>query len=245
KELAEGFIVEMFLSGLKKNNAIFVAVAVPKDLNEAIAIARRVEAGDYYGQLTPEDHKSQQKLGGELSDLKKRIDEMALNYATLTDKIKNDKERSQNNYYQRYKKMFEKECHKCGKSPRVQKEQCSACKPPKAQKEQCSACKPPKAQKEQCSACKSPRAQKEWCSACKPAKAQKEQCSACKPPKAQKEQCSACKPPKAQKECCSACKPPKAQKNRALPISRQMRKKNGALPVSHKNVQKEKKGANP
>ncbi|CAG8840976.1 9880_t:CDS:2 [Gigaspora margarita] len=44
KGLAEGFIVEMFLTSLKKNNATFVAIAVPKDLNEAIAIARRVEA---------------------------------------------------------------------------------------------------------------------------------------------------------------------------------------------------------
>ncbi|CAG8591998.1 17383_t:CDS:2, partial [Gigaspora margarita] len=83
KGLAEGFIVGMFLSGLKKNNATFVAVAAPKNLNEAIAAARRVEAAS----------KSQQKLESELSDLKKRIDEMALNYAALTDKIKNIKEK--------------------------------------------------------------------------------------------------------------------------------------------------------
>ncbi|CAG8830346.1 41636_t:CDS:2 [Gigaspora margarita] len=62
KELAEGFIVEMFLSSLKKNNTTFVAIAVPKDLNEAIAIARRVKTGNYYGQHSLEAHKSQQKL---------------------------------------------------------------------------------------------------------------------------------------------------------------------------------------
>ncbi|CAG8852966.1 4884_t:CDS:2, partial [Gigaspora margarita] len=43
----------MFLNGLKDNNATFVAVAAPKNsknLSKAIAVARRVEASNYYGQ---------------------------------------------------------------------------------------------------------------------------------------------------------------------------------------------------
>ncbi|CAG8818184.1 1203_t:CDS:2, partial [Gigaspora rosea] len=66
KGLSDGFVVGMFLSSLKKNNTTFVAVAVPKDLNEAISVARRVEAGDYYRQHQLEARMSQQKLGNEL-----------------------------------------------------------------------------------------------------------------------------------------------------------------------------------
>ncbi|CAG8836818.1 5360_t:CDS:2, partial [Cetraspora pellucida] len=51
------------------------------NLNEAIAAARRVEAGDYYGQQS--EIKQPQKINGELNDLKRRIDEMAINYATI------------------------------------------------------------------------------------------------------------------------------------------------------------------
>ncbi|RIB21839.1 hypothetical protein C2G38_2175571 [Gigaspora rosea] len=94
KGLLDRFIVKMFLNGLKKNNATFVAIAASKDLNEAISAARRVEASNYYGQHQLKARKSQQKLGSELSDLRERIDDIALNYATLTDKFKNIKERT-------------------------------------------------------------------------------------------------------------------------------------------------------
>ncbi|CAG8764498.1 11725_t:CDS:2 [Gigaspora margarita] len=65
-----------------------------------------------------ERHKVQQKLESELSNLKKRIDMIALNYTTLTDRIKTIKEYPQNNY-QEYKKKFEVECHKYGKAGHI------------------------------------------------------------------------------------------------------------------------------
>ncbi|CAG8555843.1 25639_t:CDS:2, partial [Gigaspora rosea] len=45
---SDKFIVGMFLNGLKGNNATLVSVAAPKNLNEAIAAAKRVEAGENY-----------------------------------------------------------------------------------------------------------------------------------------------------------------------------------------------------
>ncbi|CAG8717954.1 189_t:CDS:2, partial [Gigaspora rosea] len=45
---SDGFIVGMFLNGLKVNNATLVSVAAPKNLNEAIAAAKRVEAEGNY-----------------------------------------------------------------------------------------------------------------------------------------------------------------------------------------------------
>lgn len=48
--LSDDYIVRMFLSRLKNNNAMFVAIAAPKDLKEAIAAARRVVSSDYYSQ---------------------------------------------------------------------------------------------------------------------------------------------------------------------------------------------------
>ncbi|CAG8711153.1 36150_t:CDS:2 [Gigaspora margarita] len=68
-------------------NAALVAFATSKSLSNAVAAARRVEAGNYYSQHNTEVAK-QIRVGSELSDLKKRIDEMALNYAALTGKIK-------------------------------------------------------------------------------------------------------------------------------------------------------------
>ncbi|CAG8671375.1 42005_t:CDS:2, partial [Gigaspora margarita] len=47
--LLDAYIVRMFLGGLKGINAALVAIATPKTLSKAIAIARRVEAGNYYG----------------------------------------------------------------------------------------------------------------------------------------------------------------------------------------------------
>ncbi|CAG8799163.1 28995_t:CDS:2, partial [Gigaspora margarita] len=82
----------MFLSRLKKNNATFVAITTPKSLSEAIIAARRVEAGI------------------ELNELKKRIDNMAINYVALKDKFKGiNKSYNRNNSYQRNKM----ECYNC------------------------------------------------------------------------------------------------------------------------------------
>ncbi|CAG8835152.1 11784_t:CDS:1, partial [Gigaspora margarita] len=85
--LPDAYIVRMFLGGLKDMNAALVAIVAPKSLSETVAAARRVEAGNYYGQHNAKVAK-QVRVGSELSDLKKRIDEMALNYAALTSKIK-------------------------------------------------------------------------------------------------------------------------------------------------------------
>ncbi|CAG8795066.1 34225_t:CDS:2, partial [Gigaspora margarita] len=85
--LPAAYVVKMFLGGLKGMNVALVTVATPKSLSDAVAAARRVEAGNYYGRHNAEMAK-QVRVGSELSDLKKRIDEMALNYTTLTSKIK-------------------------------------------------------------------------------------------------------------------------------------------------------------
>ncbi|CAG8850731.1 37948_t:CDS:2, partial [Gigaspora margarita] len=74
-------------TGLKDIYTALVTIVVPKSLSEAVAAARRVKVGNYYGQHNAEVAK-QIRIGSELSDFKKRIDEMALNYATLTGKIK-------------------------------------------------------------------------------------------------------------------------------------------------------------
>ncbi|CAG8848277.1 32914_t:CDS:2, partial [Gigaspora margarita] len=84
--LPDEYIVRMFLSGLKGMNAALVAVAAPKSLKEAVAAARRVEAGNYYGQYNSEMTK-QQKVKNELNEMKKKIDKMALNYAALAHKL--------------------------------------------------------------------------------------------------------------------------------------------------------------
>ncbi|CAG8763778.1 14432_t:CDS:2, partial [Gigaspora margarita] len=109
--LLDGFIVEMFLSGLKKNHATFVAVAAPKDLNEAIAVAKRVEADNYYRQNLTEPHEPQPKLEKELGDFKERIEVVALNYTTLMDIIKTIEGQSQKNYYQDSRRKIE--YHNC------------------------------------------------------------------------------------------------------------------------------------
>ncbi|CAG8536319.1 14525_t:CDS:2 [Gigaspora margarita] len=85
--LPDAYIVRMFLGGLKDMNTALVAVVAPKSLSEAVAAARRVEAGYYYGRHNAEVAK-QARVRSKLSDLKKRIDEMALNYAALIGKIK-------------------------------------------------------------------------------------------------------------------------------------------------------------
>ncbi|RIB30630.1 hypothetical protein C2G38_2152082 [Gigaspora rosea] len=124
-KIASGYLKEIAAEWYKENKEVIKywnvkgeneeeqkkTVAAPKNLTEAIATTRRVEVGNYYGQHNVEVVK-QVSLGSELSDLKKRIDEIALNYATLTGKIKNSKECPQNNYYHVPKK-FEFECHKC------------------------------------------------------------------------------------------------------------------------------------
>ncbi|CAG8845199.1 26281_t:CDS:1, partial [Gigaspora margarita] len=51
--------------GLKGINAALVTVVAPKSLNEAIAAARRVETGNYYGQHNAEVVK-QVRVGSEL-----------------------------------------------------------------------------------------------------------------------------------------------------------------------------------
>ncbi|CAG8532700.1 20071_t:CDS:2, partial [Gigaspora margarita] len=62
--LPDEYIVRMFLSSLKGMNTALVAVTVPKSLSEAIAAARKVEAGNYYRQYNSELEK-QSKLRNE------------------------------------------------------------------------------------------------------------------------------------------------------------------------------------
>ncbi|CAG8586139.1 1639_t:CDS:2, partial [Ambispora leptoticha] len=76
-------IVRMFFKGLKGRNATFVSVAAPKNLNEAIAAARRVEAGEYYSEPTVRSNSISHNVGNEWNEMKKRIEGLALNYATL------------------------------------------------------------------------------------------------------------------------------------------------------------------
>ncbi|CAG8815394.1 35594_t:CDS:2 [Gigaspora margarita] len=97
--LLNTYIVRMFLGGLKGMNAVLVTIVAPKRLSKAIATVRRVEHNAEVMKKV--------KIESELSDLKKRIDKIALNYATLMGKIKNIKEHSQNNYYYVHKKKFE------------------------------------------------------------------------------------------------------------------------------------------
>ncbi|CAG8793229.1 15751_t:CDS:2 [Gigaspora margarita] len=85
--LPDAYIVRMFLGGLKDMNAILVTIVAPKSLSEAVAAARRVEADNFYGQHNAEVAK-QVRVESKLSDLKKRIDKMALNYAALTAKLR-------------------------------------------------------------------------------------------------------------------------------------------------------------
>ncbi|CAG8537781.1 25260_t:CDS:2 [Gigaspora margarita] len=84
-------MVRMFLNRLKGNNTTFVAIATLKNLTEAIAAARRVEAGDYYGQRPSERGEIQQQVGTELNNIKKTIEGLALNYATLSVQLKDMK----------------------------------------------------------------------------------------------------------------------------------------------------------
>ncbi|CAG8838473.1 1580_t:CDS:1, partial [Gigaspora margarita] len=69
---------------LERQEATFVAVAIPKNLTEAIAAARKVEASGYYGQRLSEYEEVQQQVESKLKDLKKYIEDLALNYANLS-----------------------------------------------------------------------------------------------------------------------------------------------------------------
>ncbi|RIB30064.1 hypothetical protein C2G38_2153636 [Gigaspora rosea] len=104
--LPDAYIVRMFLDGLKGMNAALVAITAPKSLSDAVAAARRVEAGNYYSQHNLE----QLKVKNELSDMKRIIDEMALNYAVLAHKLEKSRNEGQS--------LFQKkgpQCYKCGK----------------------------------------------------------------------------------------------------------------------------------
>ncbi|CAG8793876.1 24733_t:CDS:2 [Gigaspora margarita] len=59
KSYFDAYVVRIFLGGLKGMNATLVAVAAPKSLNDIVAAARRVEAGNYYGQHNSEMAKQQ------------------------------------------------------------------------------------------------------------------------------------------------------------------------------------------
>ncbi|RIB27553.1 hypothetical protein C2G38_2160315 [Gigaspora rosea] len=72
KGLLDRFIVGMILSSLKRNNTTFVTVAAPKDLNEAITAARRVEACNYYRQYSTNRQKALQQLESELKTKRKK-----------------------------------------------------------------------------------------------------------------------------------------------------------------------------
>ncbi|CAG8704189.1 38192_t:CDS:2, partial [Gigaspora margarita] len=94
--LSDAYIVRIFLGGLKAMNAALVAIVVPKSLIEAIAAARRMKTGNYYSQHNAKVAK-QVRVESKLSDFKKRINEIALNYAILMGKIKIIKEHLQTN----------------------------------------------------------------------------------------------------------------------------------------------------
>ncbi|CAG8725350.1 13252_t:CDS:2, partial [Gigaspora rosea] len=86
--LSDDYIVRMFLSRLKNNNATFVAVAAPKNLKEAIAAARRVELGNYYSQHTSVNSLlPQPRVGTDFEEIKEKVNEISLNYAVLAKMI--------------------------------------------------------------------------------------------------------------------------------------------------------------
>ncbi|CAG8770280.1 25553_t:CDS:2 [Gigaspora margarita] len=83
----------MFLSGLKNNNTIFVAVATPKNLKEAIASARKVESDDYYSQHTSADSLlTQPRVGTDFEKIKKKIDKMEKKGGDTFDKFEYEDE---------------------------------------------------------------------------------------------------------------------------------------------------------
>ncbi|CAG8799298.1 855_t:CDS:2 [Gigaspora margarita] len=116
-KIASGYLKEMAADWYKENRNL----VAPKNLSEAIAAARRVEAGDYYGKHSPEVPKITQEVGNELSDLKQRIEGLALNYATLAVKMSNSRNnQSREEQLKRWppdKSSLEKrkmiECYKC------------------------------------------------------------------------------------------------------------------------------------
>ncbi|CAG8783667.1 4956_t:CDS:2 [Gigaspora margarita] len=84
--LPDEYIVRMFLSSLKGMSTALVVITIPKKLSKTVAMARRVKASNYYGQ-----HNSklvrQSKLKNKLGDIKKKINEMVLNYTALAYKL--------------------------------------------------------------------------------------------------------------------------------------------------------------
>ncbi|CAG8695456.1 36608_t:CDS:2 [Gigaspora margarita] len=71
------------LSELQRKAVTFVTIAKLKDLDEAIAKARKAEASEYYSRQTNEKS-HQKKVKEELGNLSQKIEQITLNYDALT-----------------------------------------------------------------------------------------------------------------------------------------------------------------
>ncbi|CAG8522044.1 26472_t:CDS:2 [Gigaspora margarita] len=90
---------------------------------DAIAVAKRIEAGSYYRQQPVEKINLQQQIGNELIDLKKTIQGLTVNYVALLAKMKDTRvHRPRDNSYTRrqfqnsytWERKKEREYNKCG-----------------------------------------------------------------------------------------------------------------------------------
>ncbi|CAG8634645.1 3519_t:CDS:10, partial [Cetraspora pellucida] len=112
--LPESYTCECSLGGLKGKTATFVAVTSPRDLNEAIVAARKVEAGDYYSTHTSETTQSTDKKDELIEALVKQVQQLSVNYVALNNKKEKDipePERRCDNYREPRREIV---CYGCG-----------------------------------------------------------------------------------------------------------------------------------
>src|SRR5205823_5701999 len=80
--LLASYVIKMFLSGLHSKIATYLSISEPNNLTEAIAGARKLEAGNHYKKKNI--IKSTYKIEKEIEDLNKRINQIASGYERLT-----------------------------------------------------------------------------------------------------------------------------------------------------------------
>ncbi|CAG8592867.1 28848_t:CDS:2, partial [Racocetra persica] len=116
--LPDQYIVRMFLSGLKGKTATFVAVTSPNSLNEAIAAARKVEAGEYYGTHLHETPVTPDKKDELIEALVKQVQQLSVNYVAATNQQEKDT-REKERYKEISKPRKEIVCYRCGEKGHI------------------------------------------------------------------------------------------------------------------------------